>query len=79
LTNVARHAACDRADVTLSIDGHALVIDVTDTGRSAEPWVAGVGVSSMSERAQYVGGSCSARGTPDGGRVHAELPYVSTS
>lgn len=78
LTNVVRHSDSESAEVRLGIDGDALVVDVYDAGRSNGVWVAGVGLTSMRERAREVGGSCTAQQTPDGGWVHAVLPLAET-
>lgn len=74
LTNVARHAGSDRADVLLACEPDALVLDVRDSGRSARAWTPGVGLTSMRERAEQLGGTLTASATPDGGRVLARLP-----
>ena len=70
LTNVARHAAV----VELSIAGDDLRLSVQDDGRGSRTWRPGVGMSSMRERAEQVGGTLSARSRADGGRVEARIP-----
>ncbi len=75
LTNVCRHAATDRAAVTLRLPGDGLHLAVLDGGRSAAAWTPGVGLASMRERAETVGGTCAAAPTPNGGRVMAHLPF----
>ena len=76
LTNIARHSTASRADVRLSVD-HALHVEISDNGASAhELWESGVGMITMRERADEVGGSCTAGPTPGGGRVAAELPLA---
>jgi signal transduction histidine kinase len=74
LTNVARHAAATTAAVELSIAGDDLRLSVQDDGRSSRTWRPGVGMSSMRERAEQVGGTLSARSRTDGGRVEARIP-----
>lgn len=75
LTNVCRHAASDRAAVTLRLTGGRLDLEVRDGGTgSGAPWTPGVGLTSMRERAESVGGTCTAVATSDGGRVAASLP-----
>ena len=74
LTNVARHAAATTAAVELSIAGDDLRLSVQDDGRSSRAWRPGVGMSSMRERAEQVGGTLSARSRTDGGRVEARIP-----
>ena len=61
LANVARHSGSDRAEVRVSVVGDDLVVDVRDRGRGQQPWRAGVGLSSMRERAAEIGGTVVAR------------------
>ena len=74
LTNVARHAEATSAAVELSIAGDDLRLSVQDDGRGSRSWRPGVGMSSMRERAEQVGGTLSARSRADGGRVEARIP-----
>ncbi len=76
LTNVARHACADRAEVAISADEDALLIVISDTGAAvAEPgWKPGVGLSSMRERAELLGGTFSAAPGELGGAVRVSLP-----
>jgi two-component system, NarL family, sensor kinase len=76
VTNAARHSGGDRATITLATDGDALVIEVTDNGRAATPWTPGVGLTSMRERAELLGGTVVTHAGHDGGRVRACLPLV---
>ncbi len=74
ITNVLRHADASNAEVIVRTDD-LLRIDVCDDGRSAgTPWRRGVGLISMRERAEELGGRCDAGPTPDGGLVRAVLP-----
>jgi two-component system, NarL family, sensor histidine kinase UhpB len=69
LTNVVRHAACDRAELALHVGDDALVLDVRDQGRGFDPAVvAANGLAGMRERALLIGArldvrSQSGRGT----------------
>ncbi len=54
LTNVARHAGCDTAEVTISVDRPMIVIMIWDHG-SARAWAPGIGLASMRERAEQLG------------------------
>lgn len=78
LTNVVRHSGAARASVDVTVNG-ALEISVADNG--TQPWSptrTGVGLSSMRERAEELGGSCSVTSRPGGGTlVHAVLPLPS--
>jgi signal transduction histidine kinase len=78
LTNVARHAGAKTCCVRLSVDAaaDALQLEVTDDGVGMpEGRHAGVGLSSMRERAVELGGICDVKPIPTGGtRVLARLP-----
>ena len=78
LTNVARHAAATAAEVRLRCNG-VLDIEVTDDGGPAGEWVPGVGLASMRERADEVGGTVEAGPCDRGGRVHASFPLGAAS
>jgi len=75
LTNVARHAQARACHVRLWLDD-ALRLEVTDNGIGlSEEHRAGVGMLSMRERAEELGGSCSIElALPRGTRVYARLP-----
>jgi signal transduction histidine kinase len=77
LTNVARHAHARTCRVRISIDraGGALNLEVTDDGvGTPESRRAGVGLSSMRERAEELGGTLSIQTAPAGStRVLARL------
>lgn len=66
LTNVARHARADRAEVVLTTDGRELVLTVRDNGVGISPEGRRSGLRNMAERAEELGGllewDC-----PDGG------------
>jgi two-component system, NarL family, sensor kinase len=70
LTNVARHACTRDATVVLEPDGDRLRIAVRDGGTTTADWVPGVGLTSMRERAEQLGGTFRA----GGGCVEAVLP-----
>jgi signal transduction histidine kinase len=75
LTNVSRHAKARACRVRLSVsDG--LELEITDDGVGMpEDRRAGVGLSSMRERAAELGGTCAVEPMPGGGtRVLARLP-----
>jgi signal transduction histidine kinase len=75
LTNVARHSAAGRCSVTLTVNG-ALEVRVADNGAGpGQATRAGVGWTSMRERAAELGGSCTITRRPEGGTlVRAVLP-----
>ena len=49
---------------------------VTSRPQRLRLWCAGVGLSSMRERAEELGGLLTAAPSPDGGRVLARLPLM---
>jgi len=78
LTNAARHSGASHARVSVSMDGDALVVAVTDDGTGVPADVApGVGLTSMHERADELGGSMQVV-SPDhrGTTVIARLPVA---
>lgn len=76
LTNTARHARARRAYVRLEGAGAALLVEVADDGRGIEPdVVAGVGLRSIRERAEELGGRTEITCPSEGGTtVRAWLP-----
>jgi signal transduction histidine kinase len=75
LTNVARHAQAARCDIRLAL-ADALELEVIDDGRGLpSDYQPGVGLISMRERAEELGGTCEAKPAPGGGTlVRARLP-----
>jgi signal transduction histidine kinase len=76
LTNVAKHAGARAATVRLGVEGGALVVEVVDdgVGLPAERGI-GVGLRSMRERAEELGGACTVEPVPGCGTiVAARLP-----
>lgn len=78
VTNVQRHSGADRCTVRLSRADGELHVEVTDTGTGlAEDRRPGVGLSSMRERAEELGGSFDVEPRPGGGTcVRASLPLT---
>ncbi len=81
LTNVVRHAAARSSTVRLAIEDGALRVEVRDDGvgmpdpQADHTGRAGVGLTSMRERATELGGSLVVGPLPEGGtRVLARLP-----
>jgi len=70
LINAARHSGSVLAAARLVLANGALDVEIRDGGTTTEPWRPGVGIASMRERAQELGGTFS---TTDG-FVQAELP-----
>ncbi len=76
VTNAVRHSGGRRCTVRLSTTDTLLVLDVADDGHGLEPaHNAGVGLRSMNERADELGGDLQITTPPQGGtRVLAALP-----
>jgi signal transduction histidine kinase len=78
LANAQRHAAAETVDVRLRAADGRLVVEVRDDGRGVggEPATgSGVGLHSMRERAEELGGTLTVATRPGGGtRVRADLP-----
>jgi signal transduction histidine kinase len=74
LTNVARHAGAHRCAVYLAVNG-ALELEVVDDGVGLAGAKAGVGLTTMRERAEELGGALVVEPAAGGGtRVLARLP-----
>ena len=74
LTNVQKHANATRVDVRLQVVDRGLKTTVKDDGRgfdfrdlASSPTNVGMGLLSMRERAEILGGSLSTESVPDGG------------
>ena len=79
ITNAARHGEAQNCFVRLSLNG-ALDLEVVDDGTGLPRALrAGVGLSSMRERAAELGGTCEVGPAPGGGtRVAARLPIAAS-
>lgn len=75
LTNAARHSGSPTATVQVCRTGDELRLAVLDEGTGGA-WTAGVGLTSMAERAREIGGRLVAGPTAAGGRVEAVLPLT---
>ena len=76
LANVVKHAAARHATVRLARTDRALEIEVHDDGEGLDPARvgSGVGMSTMKERAEELGGHCTVTTEKTGTRVCATLP-----
>jgi signal transduction histidine kinase len=83
ITNVARHAQAGVCRVSIAVDSGAgmLEVEITDDGVGMPgDRVAGVGLSSMRERAEELGGTLVVGPAPESGtRVSARLPLYHTT
>jgi len=77
LTNAARHAQATTCAIRLTVNGR-LGIEIHDNGKGLPPdFRRGVGISSMMERADELGGMCAVENDPAGGTcVRAFLPLT---
>jgi signal transduction histidine kinase len=76
MTNISRHAGARHATVAVAVDGGRLRLEITDNGTGLPgAFRAGVGISSMRERAAELGGHCTVGpASPCGTRVAADIP-----
>jgi signal transduction histidine kinase len=77
LTNVVRHAAATSCQLTGCLDDGTLVIAVIDDGRGGAGPSDGLGMTSMRERADEVGGDVEVTSTCPGTAVTIRLPVRS--
>lgn len=76
LTNVVRHARASRCTIALRLDGD-LVLEVTDDGVGlGNPRPDGVGLTSMRERTERLGGEFAIEAGTSGTVVRARFPLV---
>jgi signal transduction histidine kinase len=76
LANVVRHSSAASARARLWVEDDALHLEVGDDGATSDEWVPGVGLTSMRERTEELGGGFAASGSPRGGLVAAWLPLA---
>lgn len=67
LTNIARHARADHADVVLATDGREVRLSVADNGVGIPPEGRRSGLRNMAERAEHLGGRLELTRPTDGG------------
>ena len=80
LTNVLRHSAADRVEISLAYEADGVRLAVRDVGAGAPVLLGpaapggGYGLTGMRERAELLGGRLTAEPTADGFRVELWLP-----
>ncbi|HEY5995571.1 MAG TPA: sensor histidine kinase, partial [Candidatus Deferrimicrobiaceae bacterium] len=78
LTNARKHSRATRIDVSLFRSGPKLILEVTDNGRGidlAGDRKQGIGLDTIRERAELLGGTCRVRGAPGRGTtITLEVP-----
>ncbi|MGW0915468.1 sensor histidine kinase [Streptomyces sp. NPDC002784] len=67
LTNTARHAGADRAEITLHVLSYGVELVVRDNGKGVGDSPEGAGIRGMRERALLVGAELAVGPGPDGG------------
>jgi signal transduction histidine kinase len=79
INNVVRHAHADHAEVTLGVVDGRLELIVSDDGVGiGQPYVSGLGITSMRSRIEAMGGSFDLRPAVEGGsRLTATVPVPS--
>lgn len=78
LDNVVKHAQATRCQLTLATEGGVLTIDLVDDGKGISPnYKAGVGLTSMRERAEELGGTFAiAAANPRGTHLSVSIPLL---
>ena len=81
VNNAVRHSGGTQVDVTLRRRPDALELVIRDDGAGiTDERGVGVGIGSMRDRAEELGGTCTVRAAPDGGtQVVAHLPLADRS
>jgi signal transduction histidine kinase len=80
VTNVVRHAQATSIDVRLRVDGTTAGVEIADDGIGFDPDARTIrarhlGLTSMRERAQAAGGTCTVQSAPGAGTtVRVEVP-----
>jgi signal transduction histidine kinase len=80
MNNVVRHARASTVDVRLSVDDRLAVVEIADDGIGFDPEARTIrsrhlGLTSMRERAQAAGGTCTIASSPGAGTtVRVEVP-----
>ncbi len=74
VTNVVRHSTAQRCRVGVAMSGPNVVLSVDDDGFVSDTWHAGVGLSSMRERALELGGTFVASSGPSGFHITLSFP-----
>lgn len=85
LNNARKHAGASLVDVRIEADADTLGVQVTDDGHGFDPQVTGhrgwpqLGLQTMRERAQAIGGTFSVTSTPgEGTTVSIRIPFLAS-
>jgi len=74
VTNVARHSGVAAASVEFALVDDVLRVVVRDRGSGAGDWREGVGLRSMRERVEQIGGTLTVHSGASGATVSADIP-----
>jgi signal transduction histidine kinase len=76
LNNVVQHAHAEKVELTVTLAPGELVLRVADNGVGlVQPYVSGIGITSMRSRVQALGGVFALGPTPEGGTLlQARIP-----
>lgn len=74
IANARRHSSATRIKVELSSGPPGLTVSIKDNGTPDGAWMEGVGVRSIRERSEELGGSAAVGPTDGGWSVVATLP-----
>jgi two-component system, NarL family, sensor kinase len=74
VTNVVRHSDATRIQISVTATPDQLTVTVDDDGGGAADWQPGIGLRSMRERAEELGGSLRVLSGTSGSRVQATYP-----
>jgi signal transduction histidine kinase len=77
-TNIVKHAQASTCHIRIDVEKDVLFLEVSDNGKGLNSNLrAGVGLTSMRERAAELGGECVIENIPSGGTsVRAHLPIA---
>jgi signal transduction histidine kinase len=85
LNNVVKHARTDQASVTMQFEDSQTLVQIEDEGRGfvlddVKPGMGHIGLSTMRERVEMMGGTLTLDSSPGRGtRVAVEIPRFATS
>ncbi len=79
VTNVVRHSDATVVHVTVAPAAGHLAVTVTDDGAPTQDWVPGIGLRSMRERAEELGGTLQTTTGIDGGQVQVTYPLATVT
>lgn len=79
LTNITRHSSASKAQVDIAMVDDWLSLTIADDGINDTGWTPGVGLSSMRERAEELGGILRVMARADGSSIDARLPVRATA